>query len=133
MNRTFYTNGNEAKAAFDAIQARTDVSFCDFGGATENGVKGFLVRFETSAKATLTHTGKKLVVTLADGATAVRATQNRYKAAVVGADRKGRLTVLSAHWDEASARTTLANFKAGKFVNFNYRDKLVGEPTLVVA
>jgi hypothetical protein len=131
MKSNFYTNFHEAKAAFDAVENLSHIAFCDFGMATENGVKGWLVRWEVAA-GTLTHTGKKLVVTLANGATAVRGTENEYRAAVVGMDSKGKLLVLSAHWDESGARAALDTFKAGKFVNFNYR-KLVGEPTLVTA
>lgn len=86
------------------------------------------------AGATMTNpTGKKLVITLANGDKAARSTYNIYTAAVVGYDKDGELQVLSAHWSKRDALGAISNFKAGKHVNFNYRDKLVGEPFLVTA
>lgn len=137
MIRTFYTNGNEAKAAFDALQNRKDVTFCDFGSATENGVKGWLVRYEADEtfanRPTLVHNGRQLIVILANGDTAKRTTANLYRAAVVGYDKAGKLRILSAHFAHGLALETVAKFNAGQFVNFNYRDKLVGAPIVVTA
>lgn len=82
---------------------------------------------------TITRTAKKITVTLANGDTASRATANRYQSVVVGYNAAGKLVVLSAHWLPADAIKAVQSFKAGKFVNFNYRDKLVGAPIIVNA
>lgn len=81
----------------------------------------------------ITRTAKKLIVTLANGDKASRATSNTYQSVVVGYNASGKLVVLSAHWLAADALKAVETFKAGKFVNFNYRDKLVGAPIIVNA
>lgn len=81
----------------------------------------------------ITRTAKKLTVTLANGDKASRATSNTYQSVVVGYNAKGKLVVLSAHWLAADALKAVDAHKAGKFVNFNYRDKLVGAPIIVNA
>lgn len=81
----------------------------------------------------ITRTAKKLTVTLANGDKASRATSNKYQSVVVGYDAKGKLVVLSAHWLAVDALKAVDAHKAGKFVNFNYRDKLVGAPIIVNA
>lgn len=81
----------------------------------------------------ISRTAKKLTVTLANGDKASRATANLYQSVVVGYDASGKLTVLSAHWLPADALKAVESFKSGKFVNFNYRDKLVGAPIIVNA
>jgi hypothetical protein len=89
---------------------------------------------DAGAGATMTNpTGKTLVITLANGDKAVRSTYNLYTAAVVGYDKDGKLQVLSAHWSKRDALGAISKYKAGKAVNFNYREKLVGEPILVTA
>jgi len=81
----------------------------------------------------VTRTAKKLTVTLANGDTASRGTSNQYMAVVVGYDAAGKLSVLSAHWLAADAQKAVDTHKAGKFVNQNYRSKLVGAPIIVTA
>lgn len=108
-------------------EARAAVAGTDGGAVSQAGT-------DAGAGATMTNpTGKKLVITLANGDKAVRSTYNLYTAAVVGYDKDGKLQVLSAHWSKRDALGAISNFKAGKHVNFNYRDKLVGEPFLVTA
>lgn len=58
---------------------------------------------------------------------------SRYTAAAVGYDNEGKPQVLSAHWSKRDALGAISNFKAGEHVNFNYREKLVGEPFLVTS
>lgn len=105
----------------------------------EAGARGLVGELDLSDLAepvtapTITRTAKKLTVTLANGDKASRATSNRYQSVVVGYDAKGKLVVLSAHWLAADALKAVDTFKAGKFVNFNYRDKLVGAPIIVNA
>lgn len=81
----------------------------------------------------ITRTAKKLTVTLANGDKASRATSNLYQSVVVGYNASGKLSILSAHWLPADALKAVEAYKAGKFVNFNYRDKLVGAPVIVNA
>lgn len=108
-------------------EARAAVTGADGGVAPQAGT-------EAGAGATMTNpTGKKLVVTLANGDKAARSTYNLYTAAVVGYDKDGKLQVLSAHWSKRDALGAISKYKAGKAVNFNYREKLVGEPFLVTA
>lgn len=88
---------------------------------------------EPEAVAMIARTTKKLTVTLANGDKASRATSNHYQSVVVGYNASGKLGILSAHWLPADALKAVEAYKAGKFVNFNYRDKLVGTPIIVNA
>jgi hypothetical protein len=68
---------------------------------------------------TIHNTGKRLIVTLEDGTTVTRSTDNYYRAAIVGTVN-GKLNVLSAHWTADKAQETFATFLAGKFVNHKF-------------
>ena len=105
--------------------------------ADKRGLRAELILSDLDAPVTaapvITRTAKKLTVTLANGDKASRATSNTYQSVVVGYNASGKLVVLSAHWLAADALKAVDTFKAGKFVNFNYRDKLVGAPIIVSA
>lgn len=103
------------------------------GAMDFSGVEPGLGAIPSMANPVITRTAKRLTVTLANGDKASRATSNQYQSVVVGYNASGKLVILSAHWLQADALKAVEAYKAGKFVNFNYRDKLVGAPTIVNA
>ena len=120
---------NDYQLAHDFYSAQQ--GDCSIGQVRKDLVEDlgrWVVQYEIQA--TLEHNGKKLTVTH-NGKKASRATQNRYQAVVVAEDASGKLQILSCHWDKAAAHKAVADFNAGKFVNFNYRDKRATAPVVI--
>ena len=64
----------------------------------------------------------KLICTTANGAVAIRKTNNKYQSAIVGKRLiGGKPMVVFASWGRDGAVDALKNFKAGNFVNQNFK------------
>lgn len=126
MATKYFNDYASARAFFEAQSGESSLGSVRKDLRAELGA--WVVQFE--AQAAIEHNGKKLIVTH-NGKKATRATQNRYQAVVVAEDASGKLQILSCHWDTAAAARAVADFHAGKFVNFNYRDKRATAPVVI--
>lgn len=130
MEKQYFTDYGKARAFYEAQAG--DCSICSVRKDLRAELGNWIVQFEAPAEKAVEFTGKKLIARH-NGKQATRATKNNYKAVVVAEDAAGKLVILSCHWEKASALEAIANFNAGKFVNFNYRDKRTTAPVLLEA
>ena len=129
--KKYFTDYAEARAFYEAQVG--DRSICSVRKELRAELGNWIVQYTApEAEKAVEFTGKKLIARH-NGKKATRATKNAYKAVVVAEDAAGKLVILSCHWDKAAALDTIANFNAGKFVNFNYRNKRATEPVLLEA
>lgn len=129
--KKYFTDYPEAHAFYE-----TQVGDCSIGSVRKElraELGNWIVQYTApETEKAVEFTGKKLIARH-NGKKAVRATKNPYKAVVVAEDAAGKLVILSCHWDKAAALDTIATIRAGKFVNFNYRDKCATAPVLLEA